>query len=113
MGHVFRARDVRLNRDVALKTLPDTWAADPQRLARFEREARILASLNHPNIAALYEVFEAEGQRVLVMELVEGPTLADRVKASSLSCETGEAGLGDQELLSLVRRLVRTEGGSR
>ena len=87
MGEVYRARDIRLDRDVALKTLSDTWAAEGDRLGRFEREARILASLNHPNVAALYELFEAEGRRVLVMELVEGPTLADRVRSSRLSVD--------------------------
>ena len=87
MGDVYRARDVRLDRDVALKTLSDTWAAEGDGLGRFEREARILASLNHPNVAALYELFEAEGRRVLVMELVEGPTLADRLRSGRLSVD--------------------------
>ena len=77
MGEVYRARDPRLNRDVALKVLPPFYANDPERMARFEREARVLASLNHPNIAQIYGIEE----RALVMELVEGPTLAERVKA--------------------------------
>src|SRR6187399_151708 len=68
MGEVYRARDTKLRREVAIKVLPDTFARDPDRMARFEREARVLASLNHPNIAAIYGVEE----RALVMELVEG-----------------------------------------
>ena len=79
MGQVWQATDRQLNRQVALKILPDAFAADPDRLARFTREAQILASLNHPNIAAIYGIEEAEGTRALVLELVEGPTLADRI----------------------------------
>ncbi len=75
MGEVYRARDTRLGRHVALKVLPEIFAKDPERMARFQREAEVLASLNHPNIAALYGVDESEGVRALVMELVEGPTL--------------------------------------
>ena len=77
MGQVWQATDTQLNRQVALKILPDAFADDPDRLARFTREAQILASLNHPNIAAIYGIEEAEGTRALVLELVEGPTLAD------------------------------------
>ena len=80
MGQVWQATDTQLNRQVALKILPDAFAADPDRLARFKREAQILASLNHPNIAAIYGIEESEGTRALVLELVEGPTLADRIK---------------------------------
>ena len=80
MGQVWQATDTQLNRQVALKILPDAFAADPDRLARFKREAQILASLNHPNIAAIYGIEEAEGTRALVLELVEGPTLADRIR---------------------------------
>ena len=79
MGEVYRARDTKLNRDVALKVLPDMFADDPDRLARFQREAKVLASLNHPNIASIYGLEESAGVRALVMELVEGPTLADRI----------------------------------
>ena len=79
MGQVWQATDTQLGREVALKILPDAFAADPDRLARFKREAQILASLNHPNIAAIYGIEEAEGTRALVLELVEGPTLADRI----------------------------------
>ncbi len=79
MGQVWQATDTQLNRQVALKILPDAFASDPDRLARFTREAQILASLNHPNIAAIYGIEEAEGTRALALELVEGPTLADRI----------------------------------
>ena len=84
MGEVYQARDTRLNRDVALKILPDTFAANPQRLARFKREAQVLASLNHPNVAAIYGVEESAGVQALVLELVDGPTLADRIKDGPL-----------------------------
>src|SRR6266498_1262236 len=77
MGEVYRARDTRLKRDVAIKVLPDAFATDPDRLSRFQREAELLATLNHPNIAHIYGL-EATA---LVMELVEGPTLADRLAA--------------------------------
>ena len=79
MGEVYRARDTKLDRDVALKVLPEAFTQDPDRLARFEREAKVLASLNHPNIAAIYGLEEADDTRALVLELVEGPTLADRI----------------------------------
>ena len=79
MGQVWQATDTQLNRQVALKILPDAFAADPDRLARFTREAQILASLNHPNIAAIHGIEEDDGTRALVLELVEGPTLADRI----------------------------------
>jgi serine/threonine-protein kinase len=79
MGEVYRAHDTKLNREVALKVLPQAFAADPQRMARFQREAQVLASLNHPHIAAIYGLEESAGVRALVMELVEGPTLAERI----------------------------------
>ncbi len=79
MGEVYRARDTKLGRDVALKVLPDLFADDPERLARFQREAKVLASLNHPNIASIYGLEESVDTRALVLELVEGPTLADRI----------------------------------
>jgi eukaryotic-like serine/threonine-protein kinase len=79
MGEVYRAHDTRLNRDVALKVLPEAFARDSERMARFEREAKVLASLNHPNIAAIYGLEESGAIRALVMELVEGPTLAERI----------------------------------
>src|SRR5262245_34562862 len=87
MGEVYRARDTKLNREVAIKVLPDLFAADPERLGRFEREAQLLASLNHPHVAQVYGFEDAApaepGQAALlalVMELVDGPTLADRIK---------------------------------
>jgi serine/threonine protein kinase len=86
MGEVWRATDTRLHRDVALKLIPDAFAHDPDRLARFEREARTLAALNHPNIAQVYGLEDSRGDgpaappaQAIVMELVEGPTLADRI----------------------------------
>src|SRR5579864_8317042 len=79
MGEVYRARDIKLGRDVAIKVLPGAFACDADRIARFEREAHVLASLNHPNIAAIYGLEEPNGIRALVMELVEGPTLAERI----------------------------------
>jgi serine/threonine protein kinase len=79
MGEVYRALDTRLKREVAVKILPTTFAADGERLARFEREAQLLASLNHPHIAGVYGIEESNDTRAIVMELVEGPTLADRI----------------------------------
>src|ERR1700730_1643617 len=79
MGEVYRARDTKLNRDVAIKVLLPAVASDPDRLARFSREAQVLASLNHPNIAQIHGLEESDGVRALVMELIEGPTLADRI----------------------------------
>ncbi len=79
MGEVYRARDTRLNREVALKLLPSTFSADPDRLARFTREAQTLALLNHSNIAQIYGLEETATGQMLVMELVEGETLADRI----------------------------------
>ena len=79
MGEVYRARDMKLNRDVALKVLPDSFAHDPDRLARFQREAQVLASLNHPNIAHIHGLEDSGGVRALVMELVEGEDLAQRI----------------------------------
>ncbi len=79
MGEVYRARDTKLGRDVALKVLPASMANDAERMARFQREAQVLASLNHPNIAAIYGLEDSSGVHALVMELVEGPTLAERL----------------------------------
>ena len=79
MGQVYQATDTKLNRQVALKIIPEASAADPDRLARFEREAKVLASLNHPGIAGIYGLEEQDGTKALVLELVEGPTLADRI----------------------------------
>jgi len=84
MGEVYRARDVKLGRDVAIKVLPEQLSTDPERVARFKREATILATLNHPNIAAIYALEESDDVVGLVLELVEGPTLADRLSTGSL-----------------------------
>ena len=87
MGIVYRATDTKLGREVAIKVLPQAFAADPERLARFEREAKVLASLNHPNIAAIYGLEQQGTVRALVLELVEGPTLAERMAEGRLPLE--------------------------
>ena len=97
MGEVYRARDTRLDRDVALKVLPEAFTADPDRLARFEREARVLASLNHSNIAQIHGIEETGGTRALVLELVEGPTLADRLEQGPIPLT---------EVLSIARQIA-------
>src|SRR5215470_16380098 len=79
MGEVYRAHDAKLKREVAIKILPEEFSRDGDRLSRFQREAEILASLNHPNIAAIYDLPEVNAARFLVLELVEGETLADRI----------------------------------
>jgi len=79
MGEVYRARDTKLERDVAIKVLPEAFAKDPERLARFEREAKLLASLNHPNVASIHGFEDSDGVPALVLELVEGLTLAERI----------------------------------
>jgi serine/threonine protein kinase len=84
MGEVHRAKDQKLGRDVAIKILSAEFAQDVDRVARFQREAKLLASLNHQSIAAIYELEESGGTNFLVMELVEGQTLADRIKAGSI-----------------------------
>jgi serine/threonine protein kinase len=81
MGEVYRAHDPKLGRDVAIKVLPEAFARDAERMARFQREAKVLASLDHPNIASIYGLEDSGGTHALVMQLVEGPTLADRIKA--------------------------------
>src|SRR5262245_57900791 len=96
MGEVFHARDLKLGREVALKILRDELAHDAERLSRFDREGRLLASLNHPHIATLYGMEEAEGVRFLVMEFVPGPTVADRLAGGPLPLE---------ESLSLGRQI--------
>src|ERR1700674_1392854 len=84
MGEVYRAKDTKLGRDVALKILPETFTHDPERLARFRREAQVLAALNHPHIGAIYGLDEANGQQFLVRELIGGETLAGRLKRGAL-----------------------------
>ncbi len=96
MGEVYRARDGRLGRDVALKVLPVAFAADAERMARFQREAQVLASLNHPNIASIYGLEDSGNVRALVMELVEGPTLADRLTQGAIPVD---------EILSLAKQI--------
>src|SRR5688572_14669708 len=97
MGEVFRARDSNLHRDVALKMLPATFAFDPDRLSRFRREARTLASLNHPHIGAIYGLEESNGRQALVLELVEGMTLAERIASGPLP---------QRDALSLARQIA-------
>ena len=93
MGEVYRARDTKLGRDVAIKVLPEDFSEDPERLARFHREAKLLASLNHPNIASIYGT---EGN-ALILELVEGPTLAERLAAGPIPLE---------EAISIARQIA-------
>jgi serine/threonine protein kinase len=98
MGEVYRARDTRLDRDVAIKLLPEAFAFDPDRVARFRREAKTLASLNHPNIGGIYGLEEeANGVTGLVLELVEGPTLADQVEHGAIPLD---------EALSIARQIA-------
>jgi len=87
MGEVYRAKDQKLGRDVAIKVLPEEFAKDADRVARFQREAKLLASLNHPNIASIYGLEESEGIHFLVLELVEGDSLADRLKRGAIPVE--------------------------
>src|SRR5262245_145556 len=87
MGEVYRARDTKLKREVAIKILPEEFSSDPARISRFQREAEVLASLNHPNIGAIYDLLEADGTRFLVLELVEGETLAERTQRAPIAVE--------------------------
>src|SRR5579864_489715 len=87
MGEVYRATDTKLKREVALKVLPDAFSRDASRMARFQREAELLAALNHPNIAAIYGVEDSGSKRALVMELVEGETLAERIRRGAIPLE--------------------------
>ncbi|MGB6544460.1 MAG: serine/threonine-protein kinase, partial [Candidatus Acidiferrales bacterium] len=87
MGEVYRARDARLGRDVAVKVLPEAFARDAEKLSRFQREAKMLAALNHPNIASIYGFEDSGNVHALVMELVEGPTLADRIARGAIPIE--------------------------
>ncbi len=90
MGEVYRARDKKLGRDVAIKVLPEEFSKDQERLDRFEREARLLAKLNHPNIATLYGLEESEGQKFLVMELVGVETLAEHIARGPIPNDVAE-----------------------
>src|SRR6201981_3130342 len=87
MGDVYQATDAKLGRSVAIKFLPEAFSHDTDRVARFQREARVLASLNHPNIAAIYGVEEIDSHYFLVMELITGETLADRIKRGAIPIE--------------------------
>ena len=102
MGEVYRARDGTLQRDVALKILPESFATDPERLARFRREAQVLASLNHPHIGAIYGFEESTGTHALVIELVEGPTLADRIAQGAVPVD---------DALPIARQIAEALGG--
>ena len=99
MGEVYRARDSKLNREVAIKVLPAAFASDPERMARFSREAQVLAALNHPNIAAIYSL----ENRALVMELVPGQTLARRLEGGALPVE---------EALRICRQIAEALGAA-
>ena len=110
MGRVYRARDTTLGRDVALKILPDVWLSDPGRQARFEREARVLASLNHPNIASIYGVHESPSGsglplKALVLELVEGETLADHIAAHGAP-STSRRGLPIDDVVKIASQVI-------
>src|SRR3954451_17577755 len=102
MGEVYRARDARLNRDVAIKILPESFVADPERVARFEREAQLLAALNHPHIASIYGLEHTGTAQFLVMELVEGETLAERLQGLG----AGGSGLAVEEALGIARQIA-------
>jgi len=103
MGEVWKARDTRLGREVALKILPDAFAHDPERLARFQREAKVLASLNHPNIGGIHGVEDSGDTKALVLELIEGPTLADRI---------GQGPIAIDEALPIARQIAEALEGA-
>jgi len=105
MGEVYRARDTALDRDVAIKVLPEGFATDPERLARLEREAKVLASLNHPNIAAIYGLERSGEQPALVLELVEGATLAELIERCRVSDRTSQ-GLPLDDALPIARQIA-------
>src|SRR5882724_904581 len=97
MGEVYKARDTMLKRDVALKVLPASFLRDPERMARFQREAEVLASLDHPNVGPIYGIVESEDSRGLVLALVEGPTLADQIALGPLPLD---------EALSISKQII-------
>lgn len=97
MGEVYRAKDTNLGRSVAIKVLPEAVATNPERLARFDREAKTLATLNHPNIAQIYGVERSNGATALLMELVDGPTLGDRIGRGSVPLD---------DALSIARQIA-------
>src|SRR5271154_1647856 len=108
MGEVYRARDSKLGGDVALKVLPEAFARDAERMARFQREAKVLAALNHPNIASIYGLEDSGAIHALVMELVEGPTLADRIKVGASGAPgvpTGAGPIPIDEALPIAKQI--------
>src|SRR5438093_10688488 len=107
MGEVYRARDTKLKREVAIKILPEEFSRDADRVSRFQREAELLASLNHPNIAAIHNIEEANGSRFLVLELVDGETLADRIARGSIPVEEA---LGIAESISQALEAAHEKG---
>src|SRR5437016_5616922 len=102
MGEVYRARDTTLKRDVALKVLPATFLRDLDRMARFQREAQVLASLDHPNIGHIYGIVDSADSRALVLALIEGPTLADQIAISTGINRIPNGGLTEAELNRLA-----------
>ena len=106
MGEVYRAHDETLGREVAIKVLSSAFTADAERRTRFEREARMLATLNHPHIGAIYGVEEADGVRGLVLELVEGETLAERLASAERAPGARAAALSDREALTIARQIA-------
>lgn len=115
MGEVYRATDTKLNRQVAIKVLPEVYASDPDRVARFHREAQAVAALNHTNIAAIYDLAESGATKFLVLELIEGDTLADRIRRGPVPVEEALAivkqrvGFRDQpDLRPHIRYCIRT-----
>ena len=109
MGDVYRAHDTKLGRDVAIKVVADAFLSNPERLARFEREARVLATLNHPHIGAIYGLEEADGIRGLVLELVEGETIVERLVCGSVA---GTGGTRGSRVRSPTRSKPRTRRAS-
>jgi len=97
MGEVYKARDTMLKRDVALKVLPASFLRDPERMARFQREAEVLASLDHPNVGPIYGIVDSEDSRGLVLALIEGPTLADQIALGPLPLD---------EALSISKQII-------
>jgi len=112
MGKVYRARDTKLKREVAIKVLPESFAVDPDRLARFQREAEVLAALNHPHIAAIYGLEESNGASALVMELVEGPTLHSGPRGGG-AADTVPAGGARLALFSSTNSAIETSATRR
>lgn len=113
MGEVYRATDTKLRRDVALKVLPGEFSRDDGRMARLEREAHLLASLNHPHIAAIYGLEESNGVRALAMELVDGPTLGERIAAGPMAYYEGGHRMYIRPTVQDVAKFIRSAVASR